>query len=48
MVLRTQVGLDTLAVGRAASVDVFTSLVGAHEGDGLDLGLVNDEIDCLG
>lgn len=48
MVLRAQVGLDTLAVGRATGVDVFTSLVGANEGDGLDLGLVNDEVDGLG
>ena len=48
MVLCTQVGLNTLAVGGATGVDVFTSLVGADEGDGLDPGLVNDEVDCLG
>ena len=48
MVLCTQVGLDTLAVGRATGVDVFTSLVGANEGNGLDPGLVNDEVDSLG
>lgn len=48
MVLCAQVGLDTLALGGAAGVDVFASLVGANEGDGLDLGLVNDEVDSLG
>jgi hypothetical protein len=48
VVLCAQVGLDTLAIGRATGVDVFTSLVGADEGDGLDLGLVNDEVDSLG
>lgn len=48
MVLRAQVGLDTLAVGRATGVDVFTSLVGANEGDGLNPGLVDNEVDRLG
>lgn len=48
MVLGAQIGLDTLAVGRAAGVDVLSGAVAADEADGLDGGFVEDEIDCLG
>lgn len=45
VVLGAQVGLDTLAIGRTASEDVFTGLVSTDERDGLDGGLVQDEVD---
>lgn len=48
VVLSTEVGLDTLAVGRAARKDVLSSLVGADEADGLDAGLIEDEVDGPG
>lgn len=47
VVLCTQIGLDTLAVGRATGEDVFASLVAANEADGLDGGFVNHEVDGL-
>lgn len=45
VVLGAQVGLDTLAVGRTASEDVFTGLVSTNERDSLDGRLVQDEVD---
>ena len=48
VVLRTQVGLDTLALSRRARVDVLSRLVAAHKAYGLDTGLVDDEVDGLG
>ena len=47
VVLSTKVGLDTLAIGRSARVDVLSGLVGANEADGLDAGLVDDKVDRL-
>lgn len=47
MVLSAQVGLHTLAIGRATGVDVFTGTVAADEADGLDGRLVEDEVDGL-
>lgn len=48
MVLGAQVGLDTLAIGRAAGVDVLSGAVATDEADGLDGGFVEDEVDGLG
>lgn len=45
VVLGSQIGLDTLAVGRGASVDVLAGLVATDEAHGLDGGLVKDEVD---
>lgn len=47
VVLRSQVGLHTLAIGRTAGVDVFTCAVATDEANGLDGRLVQDEVDGL-
>lgn len=48
MVLRTQVGLDPLAIGRAPGVDVFTRAVAANKADGFNSWLVENEVNGLG
>lgn len=45
VVLGPQVGLHALPVGRPAAEDVLARLVAAHEADGLDGRLVEDEVD---
>lgn len=47
VVLGSQVGLYTLTVGAAAGVDVFAGFVATDERDGLDSGLVKDEVHGL-
>lgn len=48
MVLGSQIGLDTLAIGGTASVDVLTSTVATDKADCLNGRLINDEVDGLG
>ena len=48
VVLSAQVSLNTLAIGRATGEDVLAGLVATNEGDGLDAGLIDDEVDGLG
>jgi hypothetical protein len=48
VVFGTQVGLDSLAVGGAPSIDVFTRAVTTDKADGLNSGLIENEIDRLG
>ena len=48
VVLGAQVGLHALAVGRSARVDVLAGAVAAHEADGLDGRVIQDEVDRLG
>ena len=48
MVLGTQVGLDTLAVGGAAGEDVLASLVSTDEANSLDSWFVENKVDSLG
>ena len=45
VVLGTKVGLDTLTIGGTAGEDVLAGLVATDEADGLDGGLVEDEVD---
>lgn len=47
VVFGTQVGLDTLAVGRAAAEDVLAGLVATDKADSLDGGVVEDKVDSL-
>ena len=47
VVLRTQVGLNTLALSRGARVDVLSSLVATDEANRLDARFVDDEINRL-
>lgn len=44
VVLCAQVGLDTLSICRATSVDIFTSLVAADERDSLDTWFIDDKV----
>lgn len=48
VVLGTQVGLHTFAVGGPARVDVLAGTVGPDERDALDRWLVEDEVDGPG
>mmetsp|Transcript_8214 Transcript_8214/g.21518 ORF Transcript_8214/g.21518 Transcript_8214/m.21518 type:complete len:309 (+) Transcript_8214:400-1326(+) len=45
MILRAEIGLDTLAVRATSLIDVLARRVTADERDGLDLGSVADEVD---
>lgn len=48
VVLCAEVGLHALSVGGTALEDVLAGFVAADEGDGLDCGLVEDEVDGVG
>jgi hypothetical protein len=48
MVLRSQVGLDPLALRHGTIVDVFAGNVAADEGDRLDGWIVADPVDSVG
>lgn len=45
MVLRSEVGLNALAVLRSRLVDVLSGLVASHEGDPLHALVLTDELD---
>ena len=47
MVLGSQIGLDTLAIGRTTSVDVLTSTVATDKADRLDGRFIDDEVNSL-
>lgn len=47
VVLRSEIGLHSLAVHRSPLVNVFTGIVAANEGDGLDVGMVANSVDSV-